>query len=240
MMRQSLARWDKLSDEEKSLSSESNIRQQHRWEDSYPKDGLILNMITRDLPDSCDPNDPCEAKWNQDFAWFSREEARQWLPIEIRKGATHTLPEQLTSRLARTNLVDTVKGQTIPFESNEVIGSKIQTEVTNVRGDQVEIKITGQTKSHSSKTNRRQSARGVQTQLLGNATFDLSQTKFTKFEFVALGKREGYTRFNFRNRDGMSNMLGFVFRLAPENSPKVAPAFIYDYGARWVKYPNFR
>ena len=240
MMRQSLSRWDKVSDDEKTLDSESAIRQQHRWEDSYPEGGLVLNMITRDLPESCDPNDPCEVKWNQDFVWFSKQEARQWLPKQITKGAKHQLPESLTVRLARSHLVDTVKGQTISFERDEVAGSTILTEVVDINGDLVEIKITGETKSHSNKTNRRQSERGVQTKLLGKATFNAKESKFDKFEFVALGRREGYTRFNFRNRDGMSNMLGFVFRLAPDNSPKVAPAFIYDYGANWIKYPNYR
>jgi hypothetical protein len=237
MMQQSLARWDRLPAEKRQLESQNKIRHQHRWEDSYPENGLVLNMITRDLPESCDPDQPCEVKWNQDFVWFSKSEARSWLPGQITLGATGQVPQKLVARLARVHIVDTVKGQTIPFENNELYDSKISTEIVSVTDNLVQIKITGQTNAASEKTNRRQTQRGITTRLLGNATYDLNQSKFTKFEFVALGARWGQTQFNFRNRDGTNNTLGFVFRMVSENSPKVAPAFIYDYHAEWVKRP---
>ena len=55
---------------------------------------------------------------------------------------------------------------------------------------------------------------------------------------VALGRRWGHTRFNNRRNAGESGPLGYVFRLASEKTPRVAPTFLYAYEADWVKRPR--
>ena len=52
---------------------------------------------------------------------------------------------------------------------------------------------------------------------------------------MAVGNRWGYTRFNGRRRDPNEGRIGFVFRLA---EPRIAPAFVYQYEAGWVKRRN--
>src|SRR5262249_55000897 len=129
MLEQGLKAWEDLRAEERRLSAKSEIKPRHRWEDSFPKDGLVLSVITRDLPADCDPSKPCAPKWNQDRVWFSKGEARDWLPRDPKTGDRHPLPQELLARLTRLHLVDTVNGQTSPFSSGQVAGSQIATEV---------------------------------------------------------------------------------------------------------------
>jgi hypothetical protein len=232
--------WEDLPAEEKRLSANSEIKPRHRWEDSFPKDGLVLSMITRDLPAECDPSKPGATKWNQDPVWFSKAEARQWLPRQPKPGDKHPLPQELVFRLARLHLVDTVNGQTSAFSPDEVADSQIATEVLERTGGRVKIKITGSTKGDSQGRGRRSSAHSVETRVLGHATFDLDKEAFVEFQMVALGTRTGYTELNGRRRDPESGPLGFVFELAPADAPPVAPAFIRNYDVPWVSRPGSR
>ena len=238
MMRRGLEAWEMLPEDERRLAADTKIRPEHRWEDSFPQRGLVLTVITRDLPEQCDPSQPCEVKWNQDYAWFSKEEARQWLPKDVRTGSKHQLPEQLVSRLARLHLVDAVKGQTSQFSNRDVAGSEISIEVLARSGDLATIRISGVTRGDSSGRRYGQATHGVVTRLLGQATYDLGREAFTEFEIVALGKRWGSTRYNGRRRDSETGPLGFVFRLSSPDAPPIAPAFVFSYDVDWVKSPK--
>jgi hypothetical protein len=240
MMERGLKAWDELPAEEKRLSPNSAIKPRHRWEDSFPKDGLVLSMITRDLPPDCDPSKPCATKWNQDQVWFSKGEARQWLPQDPKPGDQHPLPQELVLRLARLHLVDTVNGQTSAFTPGQVAGSQIATEVQDRQGGRVKVKITGTTKGDAQARGRRASDNGVETRILGHATFDLDKGAFVEFQMVALGTRWGRTELNGRRRDPESGPVGFVFELAPADAPPIAPAFIRNYDAPWVRRPEIR
>jgi hypothetical protein len=240
MLVRGLKAWEELPAEEKRLSPISEIKPKHRWEDSFPKGGLVLSIITRDLPADCDPSKPCATKWNQDRVWFSKGEARQWLPRQPKPGDKHPLPQELVSRLARLHLVDTVNGQTSPFSPGEVAGSQMATEVVERAGGRVKIKITGTTKGDSQGRGRRASANGVETRILGHATYDLDKDAFVEFQMVALGTRRGYTELNGRRRDPESGPVGFVFELAPADAPPIAPAFIRNYDVPWVSRPGTR
>ena len=222
--------------EERQLPDESEIKPRHRWEDSYPTGGLIVNVISRDLPEQCDPTAPCDEEWNQDHVWFSRQEARQWLGADPQPGDVHQLPEELVARLARFHLVDNVNGQTAEFSRSGVQGSSISTEVVERDGPLVKLEISGQTQGVAAE-GWWQSSNGVVTRLLGHATFDVEREAFVEFEMLALGRRWGYTRFNGRYDDGESNPLGYVFRLTPSNSYRIAPASIASYDADWATPP---
>jgi hypothetical protein len=240
MLERGLQEWAKLPAEEKRLSPRSEIKPRHRWEDSFPKDGLVLSMITRDLPADCDPSQPGATRWNQDRVWFSRDEARQWLPRNPQPGDQHQVPQELVSRLVRLHFVDTVNGQTSPFAPGEVTGSQIATAVVERTGARVKLKITGTTKGNSSGRGQRESANGVETRILGHGVYDLEKEAFIEFQMVALGTRWGYTALNGRRRDRESGPVGFVFELAPADAPAVAPAFIRNYDAPWVNRPERR
>ncbi len=237
-MQQGLEVWEKLSVEERALTEDSKIKPKHRWEDSYPEGGLVLNMFTRDLPESGKPEEQQAAKWNQDPVWFSKSEARNWLATELELGVEHVLPRPLVMRLARLHLVDMVKGQTIPFSEDEIKDARIAVTPIEIKDGIVKVEITGQTKADSTRKARRTSPHGVTTNLMGSAIYDLEKQSFTQFELTAIGNRWGHTRFNGRRRDSKEGLLGFVFRLADANQPRIAPAFIYNYEADWVKHPN--
>ncbi len=237
MMREGLVAWDNLSVEERRLTDDSAILPRHRWEDSRPPQGLIINVISRDLPEQCDPSQPCEVKWNQDYLWYSKAEARRWLSTDPQPGEIHQLPEDLVARLARFHFVDNVKGETPRFSRSAVEGSQITTEVVERNGPLVTLRISGETKGVAAE-GWWQTANGVVTRVLGHATFDLDEGRFSEFEMVALGRRWGQTRFNGRGRDRESGPLGYVFRLAADNSPPIAPTHIYAYDAEWINYPQ--
>jgi hypothetical protein len=237
MMERGLAAWQALPAEERHAADNAQFKPEHRWEDSFPADGLVLTQTTRDLPLVCTPDAPCEVKWNQDHAWFSKSEARAWLGDDLNVGAMHEVPWEIVGRLARLHFVDSVKGQTSRFSERGVAGSAIQTQVVERADNLVKLKITGSTRGESSGLGRRESAHGVVTRLLGHATYDLTREAFVEFEMVALGRRWGHTTNNSRRRDAESGPLGYVFRLASPDAPRIAPAFIASYDVDWVRRP---
>lgn len=237
MMKQGLAAWQSLPNNKRQLTEKGTVTPKHRWEDSYPEDGLVLNVISRDLPEKCDPSLPCETKWNQDYVWFSKTESREWLGSKPQLGDVQDLPEPLVNRLARLHFVDNVKGQTNRFRSDGVEGSKISTKVVGIAKSIVTLEIAGDTRAIAPE-NWWQSANGVVTKLQGFAKFDMQKEQFVEFEIVALGRRWGQTRFNGRRRDPQSGPLGFVLRLADQDAPRIAPAWISHYQADWVRMPS--
>ena len=239
MMRDGLAAWEKLAAGERRLSAESAIKPRHRWEDIFPSDGLIMNVVSRDLPEQCDPSAPCTDKWNQDHVWYSKEEARRWLGDDPQVADIHQVPEELVTRLARFHVVDNVKGETPRFSREGVKGSRISTEVVERSGASVKLKIYGQTRGVAAE-GWWQSANGVVTRLLGHATFDFERDAFVEFEMVALGRRWGFTRYNGRRRDPESGPVGYVFTLAAPDAHRIVPASIFAYDANWVIRPQRR
>ena len=239
LLKDGLAAWQKLPESEKRLASDVKQRSKHRWEDSYPKDGLVLNMFARDLPATGKPSEQPTKKWNKDIAWFSANEARQWLPKNLRETRQHLLPRPLVERLVRMHMIDMVKGQALLFRPKDVSSSSnIKVTVTNQNSNRVDISIRGQTRVESNRTTKTTSIHGVSTQLVGSASFDLNRSAFTKFELVAVGKRWGYARHNGRRNDPQEGPIGFVFQLASPNDPLIAPGFVLNYKADWIKHPD--
>lgn len=236
MLEEGFAAWEQLSEADRQLTDDSLIKPEHRWEDSYPADGLALRVINRDLPANCDPSAPCTVAWNQDQVWFSQREASGWLGSDPQPGDTHAVSRAIVSRLARLHFIDSVRGQTGRFSEKGIAGSEISTTVLDRTGSIVKLKIAGRT-TGAAPEGWWQSANGVVTRLLGYATYDLATKKFTEFEVVALGRRWGYTRFNGRRGDDETGPLGFVLQLADPTGYRIAPAAISRYDADWVKRP---
>ena len=79
---------------------------------------------------------------------------------------------------------------------------------------------------------------GIQTNLLGTATFDLEMEKFTEFEMVALGNWHGKTQNNGRHSGPDSGHIGTLYSLATDSlSDRIAPAFVDLYNADWIIQP---
>ena len=245
IMRKALAEWEPSDSQDATGIEEAAIRPRFRWEDSYPARGLVLQRYARDLPASGDPSALPARRFNPDAVWFTAAEARTWLPVEPRPGATRELPAAIVERMARLVIVDNARGQTIPYHASEVAGSELKSEVVAIDGDRIELRISGATRAVAKGPwllgenywkPKTEWPHSISTRMLGSAVFDRRANRFTEFDLVALGRRHGRTIMNGRQGDDGSGPIGFVLRLAPANW-KVAPTFINVYDVDWVKQP---
>jgi hypothetical protein len=230
LLERSLAKWGTLKREERLLPADprDQLADIRRPERHYPEGGLVLNVTSRDLPREKAKPSPARARWrelawNQDFAWFTRAEARQFVPAEAKVGKRQGLPVPLLHRIACAHLIDNVRGQTSPFEEGQVKKARLSTEVTAVDGDVVSIRLEGETRTAVEGGREH----GLDMRLLGRATYDLSRGRFRTFELVAVGSRWGGTRYNGRRGDADAAPIGILFTLAGDGPcERVAPAFL--------------
>ena len=150
LLERSLAKWGTLKREERLLPTDprKQLADIKRPERHYPEDGLVLNVTSRDMPREKGKAKPTrtgwrEFAWNQDFAWFTKGEARQFVPPEATVGKKQDLPVALLHRIACAHLIDNVRGQTSPFEENQVKKAQLSAEVTAVDGDVVSVRLEG-------------------------------------------------------------------------------------------------
>ncbi len=246
-LRKALEAWEALP-REKRLRPEAPAAEpagRFRFEALFPADGLALQVHVRDLPREGDAKkgDWRARAWNQDTAWFRREEARAFLPEKPAKGATHEVPAALVRRLARCHLLDFVRGQTPVLPDGAVEKAVLRTEVLDVQGDVAVLRLSGETRTvqkgrwavegFRDMSAPSEQERGYEAALLGKARFDLAAGRFTEFELVAAGSRWGATQYNGRTDDPGPARMGFVFTLAPSDpAVSVAPAQIGSYGWR--------
>jgi hypothetical protein len=225
----SLIKWGTLRREERLLPTDprKQLTDIKRPERHYPEGGLVLHLTSRDLPrEKGQANSAIagwrELAWNQDFAWFTKAEARQFVPSEAKVGKKQDLPAPLLHRIACAHLIDNVRGQTVPFEERQLKKARLATEVTAVSGDVVTLRLEGETRA----VIEGQRQHGLDMQLLGKATFDLAKGRFLTFDLVAIGSRWGGTRYNGRRRDTDPAPMGILFNLADDTPcERVAPAF---------------
>jgi hypothetical protein len=202
----------------------------------HPKGGLVLQAFYRDLP-----RKDGEAKgffagmWNQDFAWFTREEARSLVPDSRTVGASKAMPEKLARRLARYHLVDHVRGGTRPFSDGAVKSAEITFRVSKVEGDTIRLKIEG---ASFAEEKGGKTVCSFEARLRGNAAWDLKKETFTSFDLLATGTRWGdNTLDNDRRDDPGANPLGIAFRLASstERADRLPPLFVCSLGEAYFK-----
>jgi hypothetical protein len=241
MLRAALAKWRELPDDQRRLPPDKlqEVAATARFEDRFPADGLVLAEYVRDLGRSADPRDWRTQAWNEDQAWFTKDEARSMVPGDDAVGAAVHVPDRLVARLVRLHLVDTVRGQTPPFPNDAIVAAQLHSEVVRRDGARVHLQLTGRThalqKGRWIVADRGQPVeheRGVKTELTGRAVWDRQAGRFAAFELLALGERWGATQYNQRGDDVEPTRIGFAFVLAPADHPRVAPAFWWDYDLR--------
>lgn len=238
----SLKKYDELETDERRLENPRSILPDHRWEQSKPAKGLELTMYARDLPTSGKPDDNQDSNWNQDRVWFSKSEARQFLPEDLSRlqaDQMYSVPANLVARIAKFSIVDTVKGQTTHYSFDEVKQSKLSATVKHFDEATIQLNFVGQTQAASKGSRNRDMPHGIQTNLLGTALFDRQEQNFVQFEIVAVGTRWGRTVFNGRSKQLEQSPVGFAFQMTPPDAPLIAPSFLYAYDAKWVKRPKW-
>ncbi len=240
MLERALARWEELGRKERKEGA-SPVESVRRWETRYPADGLVLRTSVRDIDRESGPADWRAEAWNQDFAWFTREEALAMLPESKTVGAEGVWPADLAARLARCHLVDAVRGQVPAFAREHVERARIETRVLSADSGTLELELSGSTRAvargrwgvlnFKDLKEPSEQERGFETELLGRATFDRKQERFTRFELIAAGTRWGGTPFNARGDDLEPTPIGVSFSLTQGTPPeRVAPALVWEYG----------
>ncbi|MFN9704856.1 MAG: hypothetical protein ACK595_08545 [Planctomycetota bacterium] len=207
-----------------------------RFEQLRPTDGLVLRVYSRDLPrQKVTPGWRGQA-WNQDHAWFRRDEALAMVPApEV--GAERPFPADALLRLARVHLVDNVRGQTMAHGPQHVVARRLVARTVALAGDAqsilfegaVRIERVGTWASRGYGPDRPQRL-GFDAQLLGAAKFDRTAQRFTEWRMLAVGMRHGATEFNGRQDDFGPAPMGVAFDLQADDAPAVAPSMHWAYG----------
>ena len=240
-------KWENLSVKEKKLPEDFSPFTSHRWEDSYPENGLILKGSKADLlsdpPDSSNRGD----RWNIDHVWFNEEESYLWVPGSRKIGTIHKCPKIIKDRLFRFHFVDNVRGQTLPFAPEEIKTANLDVELVAINDTKLELKIFGDSEAIAKGewklgeniwTPKHELDHSISTNILGKAIYDIDKKNFIKFELVVIGNWSGKTENNGRKFGPESGVLGIQYSLAEKiPSDKIAPTFIDLYNADWVKHP---
>lgn len=87
MLRSALAKWESMPRAKRLQASDpaAVADQIRRPERMFPTDGLALRVFSRDLPRANATGDWRGRAWNQDYAWFKREEAIAFVPSGSRR-----------------------------------------------------------------------------------------------------------------------------------------------------------
>ncbi len=242
-----LNKWNQLSKSDRQLPPNFSPKAQHRWENSYPEDGLILKGAKADLlsypPEISKRGD----RWNMDHVWFNKNELSLWLPNILKVGQTHECPQIIKDRLFRFHLVDNVRGQTLPFAPEEIKNANLQVEIVEIEDSNVQLKIKGDSHAmakgpwllgENDWTPTHELDHSISTSIIGNATYNKYENSFSKFDIVALGKWKGRTQNNGRNGGPDSGHIGIYYHLVDNISTnKIAPPFVDLYNADWIMHP---
>ncbi len=230
-----LKKWNAMSQAER-LGNEASIGKKSSM---YPEDGLVL-MVALHKFYSREPRTQRELRglveWNRDYAWFRKDEARQFLSSAPKIGEKHEVPADLINRLARYHFTDTVLAWADPYPLSKVELAQLTSTVTKIEGNIVSVRFDGAVKvwqddlprfGYSRARLPRKPDRGYDAKLLGYATFDLEKSKFVSFDLVAKGSHYGggvgaYT---------VPTTLGIVLSLAGDRPmDRIEPLHIRQYG----------
>ena len=192
----------------------------------YPEGGLVLQLSTRDLPRAIDNrhDDWRKHAWNLDYAWFTRDEAREIVPALRVPGTCQPVPESVVRRLARFHLRDFARGEPPAWPKDAVRRAELETTILEVGGDNhdlVRLALSGvvhlswQWRWHDRMRDEdRQAENGLDVQLYGEATWDEEASAFIAFDLMAAGSRWGTSQYNSRRDDLEPAPLGIAFTLA--------------------------
>ncbi len=241
MMRRALAKWKSLPRERRLSAqdpSEIDVRNS-RAERFYPQDGLVLKIISRDLPRTegvCLPESDWRVKaWNMDFAWFRKEEVAQFFPQNLGPNDVARVPPQLVRRLAMFTLVDNVRGQTSSMPWDGVQASDLTMRVRSIKNGIALLRLEGHVLTSTAaewpaRDMNGKQTRGIDLQLLGKAQYDLRRGKFVSLEMLGVGSRWGATQYNVRGDDEKTAPIGYFITLGNGSpSERLAPADFWSY-----------
>ena len=247
IIKKGLTGWEALSRQQKVLPKNFSKKIKHRWEDSYPSDGLILKGAKSDLLSDPPSFDGRGDRWNMDHIWFNKNEVQLWIPKNYKVGSIYECPKLIKERLFRFHFVDNVRGQTLPFAPQEIKDPQLSMEVTGSTDSTTTFSISGNANSVANGnwllgdndwTPNQSLNHGIKTQILGSAKYDKVKNQFIEFELVILGEWFGKTQNNGRHTGPENGHIGIFYTISndPERR-RIAPAFVDMYNADWIKKP---
>jgi hypothetical protein len=244
MLTRALEAWRALPDVGRAPSSAPGLVPRHRWEDSYPADGLALERFARDVGSA--PSEPPARPVNRDTVWFDQRELSGFVPHRGEVGAARDVDAALIERLARFAFVDNVRGQTLPFSRAALRETRLRSEVSAIEDGVWSLRLWGETVAQTAGDepgqgywrSKRPWPRSLRARVAGEAKWDPAAGRFVQFDLVAVGTRRGRTTFNGRGREEVDSEhgIGFLLRIAPTGD-RVAPTFVNLYDVPWVKTP---
>ena len=224
VLQKALKKWHSI-DPDKIKSAK--IGEDNGFKRQLPKDGLVLREIMRDIPRSTDS----ERKWehNLDHMWLSKSEMLEILPNEMKVGAKKTLKETFRSRLFRFHLVDQVRGESSPWNGNDIKSGELISSITKIDGDRIHVSLIGNAKIERGSSEK--NSRGVDLKIAGKLVFNRKTSSYVEFKLLAVGNRWGTDVFSMRHKDLKPNPIGFAFQLMPKevHCPAPAHAWMGDY-----------
>ncbi len=198
----------------------------------YPRGGLALQLVARDLPRAVDtrPDDWRKIAWNIDYAWFTRDEAHALIPEPRAVGTRKAAPWSIVRRLARFHLRDFVRGEPFAWPEEAIRHGELWSEIIDAAGPMTRLALRGAVCLETEVQwvrpedgEERRYPSGYDCTLYGEATWDNAQSAFTAFELAAVGQRWGANQYNNREDDLGPQPLGIAFLLAGDTPSDRTP-----------------
>lgn len=185
---------------------------------------LQLKFLCRDLPR--ESGSPGSAEYNY-YAIELQTREGVILPRELRPNQTVDWPDNIAKYVLGNAFVDRVRGHGMSFQPGDLQKSRMRTEITNVAGDIVTVRVLGALNAAAEGRWALQpgqqpptdglQVRGMDLQIRGNGRYNQRTKRWISFDLVAVGTRWGGAPENRRADDLKPNPIGF-FATLPESS----------------------
>ena len=194
-----------------------------------PRDGLVLRMVSRGLPTPgiSEQDTRHSSFYKLDRVWFTKEQARAFLPAELKAGSNTQVRGAAWAILVRLNLGTFIQPNPA-WNAEDVRKAVLNSEVTAVKDGIAELRFDGEADLQA---NNQYNNRTYSPKLLGKASYDIKAQKFLSFELVAVGTHTMGDRGDDPRTPGPKSMqLGVHFTLNGTNAnDEVVPHYYRQY-----------
>ena len=230
--------WKKTSPAERSPKFKQSVATDPRFTQSPPAGGLFLRATSRDLPRGAKAKATDLTANNIDHVWIKKDEMLAMVPDNPSRGQLIPMPKVIAERLARFHMIDSVRGQTNPFDEGQTKINDVGLKVMKVTDESIKFVVYGRSSADRPPSKKTNPFTGVRvTKRIGNdlvwsgaVAFDRKQQRFTRFDLLAVGERWGGSLYNFRDSDLNRAPIGFAFQIISnvEDNP-TPPSYLAYY-----------
>lgn len=210
-----------------------------KWEsDSFikPEGTLDLRVVRRGYAfqgmTSFDQRNPMY--FHIDRLWFKPSEWKEFLPSSLTVGSKANVTGPGRTRIA---LLSYLHPGGSAWWMEHIKGGQTTTEVTAVRGNLVDLKLTARYEMKANFQYNKGSFYGDQ---IGYMTYDTTARKFTRFEYVTLGVHDvGEMKTNIHVATPTTTVASFA-ELNPGTDPDdnmIPQQWKWGYGLNWCRTP---